>query len=406
MNYFKIAWRNLWRNKRRTLITVASIFFGVLLATIMNSLQDGTYANMIDMMVKLSSGYLQIQNPEYQENKSINNTFSPTDDMMVQLESIPKITTVAKRLETFALLSSGPNTRGGAVVGFEPEKDKLTSNLQNWISSGSFLRDGDRSVLVTANIAKHLNLSVNDSIILISQGYRGVTAAGIYPIKGILTFSTPQLNNIGVFMDIHLAQELYSAKGLVTSLNIMVHDYTDVSSVQSSINKVTNGNLRVLNWRELNPEIVQFIQSDKAGSVIMLGILYMVIGFGIFGTIIMMVAERRRELAVMIAVGMQKYKLSTILFIETLLIGFVGVIAGFAASVPVVLALVGNPIELPAEMAEAYAQYGFEPYLFFGSSPVVFAIQVIVVFSFTLIISIYPIMKVKNMVVSKAIKGQ
>ena len=406
MNYFKIAWRNLWRNKRRTLITVASIFFGVLLATIMNSLQDGTYANMIDMMVKLSSGYLQIQNPEYQENKSINNTFSPTDDMMVQLESIPKITTVAKRLETFALLSSGPNTRGGAVVGFEPEKDKLTSNLKNWISSGSFLRDGDRSVLVTANIAKHLNLSVNDSIILISQGYRGVTAAGIYPIKGILTFSTPQLNNIGVFMDIHLAQELYSAKGLVTSLNIMVHDYTDVSSVQSSINKVTNGNLRVLNWRELNPEIVQFIQSDKAGSVIMLGILYMVIGFGIFGTIIMMVAERRRELAVMIAVGMQKYKLSTILFIETLLIGFVGVIAGFAASVPVVLALVGNPIELPAEMAEAYAQYGFEPYLFFGSSPVVFAIQVIVVFSFTLIISIYPIMKVKNMVVSKAIKGQ
>ena len=406
MNYFKIAWRNLWRNKRRTLITVASIFFGVLLATIMNSLQDGTYANMIDMMVKLSSGYLQIQNPEYQENKSINNTFSPTDDMMVQLESIPKITTVAKRLETFALLSSGPNTRGGAVVGFEPEKDKLTSNLKNWISSGSFLRDGDRSVLVTANIAKHLNLSVNDSIILISQGYRGVTAAGIYPIKGILTFSTPQLNNIGVFMDIHLAQELYSAKGLVTSLNIMVHDYTDVSSVQSSINRVTNGDLRVLNWRELNPEIVQFIQSDKAGSVIMLGILYMVIGFGIFGTIIMMVAERRRELAVMIAVGMQKYKLSTILFIETLLIGFVGVISGFAASVPVVLALVGNPIELPAEMAEAYAQYGFEPYLFFGSSPVVFAIQVIVVFSFTLIISIYPIMKVKNMVVSKAIKGQ
>ncbi|HRX67716.1 MAG TPA: ABC transporter permease [Tenuifilaceae bacterium] len=406
MNYFKIAWRNLWRNKRRTLITVASIFFGVMLATIMNSLQDGTYSNMIDMMVKLSSGYLQIQNPDYQENKSINNTFAPTDNMMEQLESIPKITTVAKRLETFALLSSGPNTRGGAVVGFEPEKDKLTSNLQNWISSGSFLTEGDRSVLVTANIAKHLNLNVNDSIILISQGYRGVTAAGMYPIKGILTFSTPQMNSIGVFMDIKLAQELFSAEGLVTSLNIMVNDYTDVGSVQSSLKSLTNGDFTVLNWRELNPEIVQFIQSDKAGSVIMLGILYMVIGFGIFGTIIMMVAERRRELAVMVAVGMQKYKLSTILFIETLLIGLVGVIAGFAASVPVVLALVGNPIELPAEMAEAYAQYGFEPYLFFGSSPVVFAIQVIVVFSFTLIISIYPIMKVKNMVVSKAIKGE
>ena len=405
MKYLKIAWRNLWRNKRRSLITIASIFFGVLLATTMNSLQDGTYANMIDMMVKLSSGYIQVQNPEYFENKSINNTFSPNDELMAQLQAQPKITTVAKRLESFALISSGPNTRGGAVVGFEPAKDSQTSNLQNWVSDGEFLQAGDKGVLVTYNIAKHLGLSVNDTIILISQGYRGVTAAGKYPIKGILTFSTPQMNNIGVFMDISLAQYLFSADSLVTSVMVMVHDYTDVHSVKRSVQKLAGERLKVYSWDELNPEIVQFIESDKAGGVIMIGILYIVIGFGIFGTIIMMVAERKREMAVMIAVGMQKYKLATILFFETLLIGLVGVVTGFAASVPLILVMVGNPIELPADLAEAYIQYGFEPYLFFGLAPEVFWQQVITVFVITMLISIYPIVKVGRMVVSRSLKA-
>lgn len=405
MKYLNIAWRNLWRNKRRSLITIASIFFGVLLATTMNSLQDGTYANMIDMMVKLSSGYIQVQNPEYFENKSINNTFSPTDELMAQLESQPGVTTVAKRLESFALISSGPNTRGGAVIGFEPAKDSQTSNLQNWISDGDFLDTGDAGVLVTFNIAKHLDLDVNDTIILISQGYRGVTAAGKYPIKGILTFSTPQMNNIGVFMEISLAQNLFSAEGMNTSLMVMVHDYTDVRSVKRDISELTGESLSVYSWDELNPEIVQFIESDKAGGVIMIGILYIVIGFGIFGTIIMMVAERKREMAVMVAVGMQKYKLATILFFETLLIGFVGVISGFAISVPIILLLVGNPIELPAELAEAYVQYGFEPYLFFGMAPEVFWQQVLTVFAITLFISIYPVVKVKNMIVSRSLRA-
>jgi putative ABC transport system permease protein len=86
------------------------------------------------------------------------------------------------------LISSGPNTRGGAVIGIEPEKDTVTSNLANWISAGSFLRKGYEEVLVTANVAKHLGLEVNDTVILISQGYHGVTAAGKYPVRGILDF--------------------------------------------------------------------------------------------------------------------------------------------------------------------------------------------------------------------------
>jgi ABC-type lipoprotein release transport system permease subunit len=301
-------------------------------------------------------------------------------------------------------MSSGPNTRGGAVIGFEPDKDQQTSNLQNWMHKGRFLEKGDNGILLSYNIAKHLGMEVNDTLVLISQGYHGVTAAGIYPVKGILKFATPQLNNIGVFMDISTAQEFYSAYEMISSLMIMVDGYADVKRAEKKLDEITSGDHAVLTWQELNPEMVQFLESDKAGAVVMKAILYIVIGFGIFGTIIMMVAERRKELGVMVAVGMQKIKLSLILFYETILIGIIGVITGFVASIPVIFILVEKPIPLPDELADAYLQYGFEPYLFFGTAPSVFVNQVITVFIITLIISLYPVFKVKNLKVTKALR--
>ncbi|MDX9930489.1 MAG: ABC transporter permease [Bacteroidales bacterium] len=405
MSYLRMAWRNLWRNKRRTMITVASIFFGVLLATIMASMQDGTYGNMIDMMVRLSSGYLQVQYPDYAGDKTVNNVFAPADDLVERLETSASVTTVASRFESFALISSGMNTRGGAVIGFEPAKDKETSNLGHWVSEGSMLNTGDKGVLVASNIARYLGLGINDTIILISQGYRGVTAAGQYPIKGILTFSTPQMNNLGVFMDVAIAQELFSAEGMITSLVIMTDGYDAVAPALREVNAIAGDSLSVLTWQELNPEIVQFIESDKAGGVVMLFILYIVIGFGIFGTIIMMLAERRRELGVMVAVGMHKSKLATVLFLETMLIGLTGVVVGFAVSIPVILTLVGNPIELPGEVREAYLQYGFEPFLFFGTAPWIFVNQVVTVFAITTAVAFYPVVKIRKLVVAKALRA-
>ena len=404
MNYLSIAWRNLWRNRRRTLITIASVFFGVVLATLMYSLMDGVYGNMIDMMVKLSTGYIQVQDPEYRDTPSINNIFYPDDDLMEGIVNTDGVTTVAERLDAFALLSSGSQTRGGAVIGFEPGKDSETSNLARWISHGSFLEDKDEAVLVTANVASHLNLEVNDSIILIGQGYRGVTAAGLYPVGGILTFSTPQMNDIGVFMDISLAQDMFQTEGMVTSLMIMLEDYTFVEKAKRDIEELT-GDLVVADWRELNPELVNFIEGDRAAGMIMIYFLYIIIGFGILGTVIMMVAERRKEMAVMVAVGMQKQRLGLILFFETVLIGLVGVITGFVVSVPVIFYLIMNPVRLPADMADAYIEFGIEPYLYFGADPHVFTSQVLTVFVITLIVYLYPLMKVKNLVVSKSLKS-
>lgn len=188
------------------------------------------------------------------------------------------------------------------------------------------------------------------------------------------------------------------------TLMIMVEDYTDVDRVKGELEGFIDDQV-VADWKELNPGLVNFIEGDRAAGLLMIWILYMIIGFGILGTIIMMVAERRRELSVMAAVGMRKYRLAIILFLETVFIGLTGVIFGFTVSVPVIFVLVRNPVRLPENMAEVYLDYGIEPYLIFGDSPSVFISQVVTVFIITMIVSVYPILKVKNFVVSKSLKS-
>jgi len=139
--------------------------------------------------------------------------------------------------------------------------------------------------------------------------------------------------------------------------------------------------------------------------VVMKGILYMVVGFGILGTIIMMMSERRKEMGVMVAIGMQKYRLQGILFVESMLIGMLGVIAGIMLSLPVVAIMVHNPIPLPASMAEAYEAFGIEPVMFFSMMPKVFINQAITVFGMTVLIALYPLWDIRKMKAIRAIRG-
>ena len=405
MNYLSMAWRNIWRNKKRTVITVAAVFVAVFLSTFMTSMQEGTYSKMIDNMVKFYSGYLQIQNPAYWKSKSINDVFQPTHSLNDVINSIPDVTYSVPRLESFSLISSGNYTRGGAVIGIDPEKENKLTGLSKWVDQGSYLKPGDDGLLIAVNLAKHLNVNLGDTVILLSQGYHGASAAGLYPVRGILKFPAPDLNNFGVYLTLGKASEFFSTGGQITSIAMMVDRPSDVEKVKKDLMSQLDGQYRVMTWKEMNPELVQMIEGDRAGGIVMKAILYIVIGFGIFGTVIMMVSERRRESGIMVAVGMHKKRLSLILFIETILLGVTGVIAGFAFSLPVLAYFVAHPIPLPGELAQAYVTYGIEPVMFFSMMPKVFVNQAVTIFIITLIISFYPVLKIINLKAVNAIRN-
>lgn len=405
MNYFKVAWRNIWRNKSRTVITVLAIVVAVFLSTVMTSMQEGTYSKMIDNVVKFYTGYVQVHHPEYWENKTINNTFIPSDTLLNFLDEIDGVTKYAERLEYFTLLSVGNETKGGVLIGIDPVQENAITNLSHWVDSGSFLQPGDEGLLLTINVAKSLNAKVGDTLILISQGYHGASAAGLFPIRGIIKFASPQLNNMGAYIDINRAREFFSAYKLATSVVVMLEDNDMTQGVKQKLVRRFGDSYSFKTWNEIQPEIQQMIDADRSGGVIMKLILYLVIAFGIFGTVIMMVSERKRELGVMVAVGMRKGRLATILMLETIYLGIIGVFAGFALSTPIVATFVKNPIPLPAEMAEAYETFGMEGAMYFSGDGIIFARQVIIVFIISLVIGLYPFFKAMNLKLTKSLRA-
>ena len=405
INNIKIAWRNLWRNSRRSIITMASIFFGVILSSVMTSMQYGSYDSMVDNVVKLYSGYAQVFTEDYHENKTINNTFELTDSIINIVSEIKEVTHTAPRLEYFPLASSEEITKGAMIMGIDPVREDKITEVSKWVEKGSYLTAGDKGVLIAINLANYLKLDVGDTLVLYGQGYHGVTAANLFPIKGILKFPMPDMNNQLVYMDLQTCQEYFSAYNRVTSLIVMVKDHYDLPNAMAQLKDQIQLPLITMSWDELQPEIVSMIEADKAGGVFMKLILYMVVGFGIFGTIIMMIAERMRELGVTIAIGMQRYSMATILYIETVLTGIVGSFFGIVGSIPIVNYLYNNPIVLTGNAAKTMEEMGMEPLMYFSLSPFIFYNQALVVFILTLIIGIYPIYKAFNLKVNQALKA-
>lgn len=401
----KIAWRNLWRNKRRTIITTSSIIFAVFLSLLMRSMQTGSYSKMINDVVEFYTGYIQIHNKDYWENKSINNTFEYSDAIIDKVKSIKNNKLYVPRLESFALASVGEITKGVMLIGTDPEMENKFTKISKRIIKGDFLSKNDNGVLIAEGLADYLKLEINDTIVFLSQGYHGVTAADKFKLKGIIHFPTPDLNNSTVYMTLKNCQYFYSAENRLTSIAIMLDNPKNIVKTTKQLKVLLGDNYEVIPWNKMLIQLVQGIQSDNAGGLFWIGILYLIITFGIFSTIIMGIVERKKEFSVMIAVGTQKAKLVVITIYEIFFMCIMGIFSGIALSLPIIYYYFNNPIRLSGEAAQAMAKWGVEPIFAFSLNPGIFINQGIIVVILTFIASIYPLVMIKKLNVIKALHG-
>jgi len=469
---FKIAWRNLWRNRRRTIITSASIFFAVFFAVIMRSYQLGSYDHMITNFIESFTGYLQVQHIRYQDNPLIDNSFDYNDSIAIAISGIDKVVSVAPHLESFALASSGTQTKGVATIAIDPEKEKnfsdpegklvkyritgeaieqmiketvlpanilekVKNNLDRSYSSearlklelgfsdednelfmpailkcsevpNGFLENDDGGILVSDKLASYLKVGIGDSVILMGQGYHGVSATGIFPVRGIIKLPSPDLDNRLIIMTIPAAQKFYDAEGKITSIVVNLTDKSPrtLKTVKAAINSILpDKNTTTKTWYELNPVLYQQIQGDSQSGMAMLGILYFIIFFGIFGTVLMMVSERKREFGVLVSIGMQKKKLKRIVSIEMLLLGTLGLLCGLLASTPLILYFYYYPIILKGDMASMLEDYGWDavmPTAWFGPY---FYWQAGIVAIMVIMATIYPLRKIGKLKEIEALKS-
>lgn len=393
----KLAWRNIWRNKRRTLITVASILFAVLFSIFMNSFQKGAWVRMLDNIVNYYYGYAQIHQKGYWEEKSINDVLELTDELWQLPNQIDGLEQIIPRLETFALLSSGEHTSGMMIVGTNPDAENQLTKLKSRLIEGTYFNQTDKTLLIAEGVKDLLKVSLGDTLIILTQGYHGVNAAGKYPIKGIVHFASPDLNKRMIYLPLEETQDLLGAPSMATSLTLRLNDRDDLEDViQQLETQLDTEKYEIMDWQSMLPDLVEAQKTDAAGNYIFLLVLYLIISFGIFGTILMMVKEREHEFGILLSIGMSRAFLAFSTWVEILLMALIGVVFGMLAALPLVHYFKVNPIDFSeyGEMAESYEKWGFDPIFPTVMDASLFYSQAIIMAIITSLLALFAIWKI------------
>jgi ABC-type lipoprotein release transport system permease subunit len=313
---------------------------------------------------------------------------------------------IIPRLESFALASSGESTKGVVVMGIDPDKEDKMTKIKSYLKAGEFVGLKDKSIMVAEGLASFLQINVNDTLVLFSSGYHGATAAGLFPVKGILKLPTPEMNRSTVYLPLEEAQILFSAEDRLTSLVFDLYDLKDLPQVEQDLrNRLDGSDYDVMNWEAMNKELLQMIETDNAGGVIMIAILYMVIAFGIFGTVLMMTNERVREFSVMVSVGMQKTQLAWVVITELFFLTAMAVLAGISISLPAMFYFYYNPIEFSGDAVEVMKDFNFEPVMPMSMEGNIFVFQGIAISILSLIAMSYPTIKILKLDVVNGLRS-
>tara|TARA_B110000116_G_scaffold62872_1_gene53897 strand:- start:302 stop:1525 length:1224 start_codon:yes stop_codon:yes gene_type:complete len=403
----KIAWRNIFRNKKRTLITIGSIFTALFLIILMRGMQFGFYENLIKTVVESYSGYIEIHDKGYWENQSLNNSMIVDKQLLNEINEIKGVENVLERIKAFSLASSNDKIKGILINGVNIQDEKLIVDWNKRMVSGTLNFNGSNQVVIGKGISKYFNLNLKDTLVLFGQGYQGMMAAGKYEIIGIVDLKNPKLNDLGVFMDIDVTRRYISSDRIVTHLVIDKEENYDAEKLASKIRKNLSNDFEVLSWKKTLPDLDQTITADSAGGLIMVYILYIVVCFGMFGTVIMMTEERRYEFGVLISLGMSRLKLSSVVLFEILILSLLGVLLAIIFTRPILLYFNNNPIDmskLADGMSDALAKFGFDPVFPFSISWDIPLTHGLFIFIVSILMSLYPIIKIHKLNSVKSMK--
>ncbi len=402
---FTLAWRNLWRNKNRTLITMASISSAVLLSVTLVSLQRGIFDNLIRNVVSFYTGYVQIHGKGYWKDQTLENCLPLSDSLLQSVLHTPGVAGVAPRLEAFSLASFDEKTKGCMVVGIDPETENEITRLKDKLIAGEYPEKGGQGLMVAEELAKTMGVYTGDTLVLLGQSMYGSTAAGKFAITGILRFGAPDLNQRLVYMDISAARAMYDTGEGVTSLIVRPTDETRFRALAATLLASLSGEADVMTWEDKMPDIVQHIETDTASMYIISGVLYLLISFGIFSTLLMMLAERRREFGMLVALGMKRGLLARLAVMESVMVAFLGALAGILISFPVVWYLEKHPVKAWGALRETFERFGFEAVFPTVLQSDIFISQTAIVLVLALILAGYPAWHIMRLNTVQAIRS-
>ncbi len=356
---FRLAWRNIWRQPRRTWLTVSAIAFAVFLLVFTIPVQMGAYDIMIDYSVRVFHGHAQIQRPGYQDRPQIRNAITGVHDLAESLRRSGEFGAVAVRASGFALASSETRSYAAQVVGVEPQYEPGASTIPGLVKQGRFLSGNNAlEAVIGSALARNLKAKPGDELVLLGSGKDGSVAATIVSVAGVFESGSQDMDRYFVEIPLGTFQDVFSMGDSAHSIVVVGEPLKKQPQLMQALHAhlPADSDLAVLGWQQLMPGLMEGIQVDKVSGFVFMGLLVLVVVFSIFNTFVMSVLERTKEFGLMLALGARPARIAKLVMLETFLLTAVGLAIGASIGWAVTLYLHSYGFAYPG-MKELSAQY-------------------------------------------------
>ena len=357
--FLPVAWRNLWRNRRRTFLTVGAIAFGMLIVQVLMSIQSGSYGPMIALATRMGSGHIQILHESFHDEPRIEYAITNINDRLNELDRARELEGVTARAEAFALVSNDPHTTAALVNGVIPERELAVSDWPTKVVKGSYLT-GENQALIGAVLARNLQLDVGGEIVILGTNADGGIGAAVAEICGIFE-ATTELERAVIQIDLGTFQEAFDMPDQAHRIVALVDDPMSMDDGLAALEQVRVDGEVLMDWTELMPEISEGIEIDIVSNAVLQFVLILIVVLSIMNTFVMTLFERTREYGVMFAIGTKRILAYRMTLIEVVLLWIVGVVCGGLLTCLLVGPLMYTGIVIPVSEDAIQSQFAFMP---------------------------------------------
>ena len=325
---FKLAFRNLGRNKSRSLLSALAVGVGMALLLLMVSVLEGEMTGALQNTIRLQSGHLQIRPESFEEGKislKWEDLISDPDQVAQQIRSLPQVTVATPRLIASSILTLSDESKGVQVLGIDPDS---TANqpFRDGMLAGEFIKADDREgILIGNTLAEKLHLDVNDKVNLLVTTSNGDVNEQLFTIRGIFTTRTPGYDESTIFMPLAKAQAITGTENHASTIFVLLKNSEDAEAVAQALQ---SNNYKILTWREQNVFITQFEDYANAFFIVLYLIVLGITATVVTNTLVMAVFERTREIGILSAIGMKGRGIMAQFLAEAALLATGGVIGG------------------------------------------------------------------------------
>lgn len=354
MSALSYSWRSLWRNRRRTLITLTAIALSIMIVQAFHNLAVGVYARMIDDGVRAGSGHLAVYRNGYLESREEGLSFAP-GDLAERVRAIPGVSRVLPRIYLPALAQSSADSRGILLIGVEPAAERAVNPFLKKLPEDGMLRDLDgRDAVIGKRLLTDLNLAVGRKLVVTAQHRDGTLHSELLRVRGVVETGINEVDGSLLMVGRQRAALLAGIGGEIHELAIILDHSDDERRVFPALAELTGGRpeLAAVSWKEAMPNLANAIKLDYAGQKFMFIIILLIVTIGVVNTLLMSVMERLREFGVILALGSSPANLRALVLLEALLLGLVAAALGSLLGSLFTWYLVDTGIDLKAFVPE------------------------------------------------------